>query len=412
MVYNEIILISIIVPVYNVEAYVEKCLDSLIHQTYKNIEIICVCEPSEDNSIYIVERYKDIDERIKIVYNKEKMGLSYNRNIGMRMSRGTYIYFLDSDDWIEDNAIEQMLKIAQKYKADVVGFGTKEHNESSICAFPKYIGEFKVDTELCDEGPHIYDVLLQKNAYVCEASWQYFFYKSFLEDNELKFLDGVLHEDVLFAIYMFSYAKRLVVINDILHNYRRRDFSITDRRNRNYKYIVKSFIMMYMDLIRNYERRCLSLEQRHIFEIGKRKIEEQIKDNILKLTDQETDYLISWTIDNGSHFYVSSFFLLNSIRCSLSKYKAIYVYGAGSVAKKIIKLCDDANIHIKGLIVTYDTKETDCFGYRIVSLQNFNDKAIDAIIIGVGAKLNAEVREIVENTFEGIPIIEYKDFHI
>ena len=96
----EKVMISVIVPVYNVENYLGKCLDSLINQTYKDIEIICINDGSTDNSLNILREYEQMDSRI-IIIDQKNGGLSNARNIGLKEAAGEYIMFVDSDDWID-----------------------------------------------------------------------------------------------------------------------------------------------------------------------------------------------------------------------------------------------------------------------------------------------------------------------
>ena len=105
---REDIKISVVIPVYGVEKYIRQCLESIINQTYKNLEIIVVNDGTKDNSMKIVEEYLS-DERIKII-NKQNGGLSSARNRGMEEATGKYIFFVDSDDWIELNTIEILVK--------------------------------------------------------------------------------------------------------------------------------------------------------------------------------------------------------------------------------------------------------------------------------------------------------------
>ena len=111
------VLISIIVPVYNVEKYLAECLDSLINQTYQYIEIICVNDGSVDNSKSILEEYASKDYRIKII-NQNNQGLSAARNPGMREASGKYIMFVDSDDWIDLCTCKEAVISAEKNHAD------------------------------------------------------------------------------------------------------------------------------------------------------------------------------------------------------------------------------------------------------------------------------------------------------
>lgn len=112
-------LISVIVPMYNVEDYIGKCLESLIKQTYKNLEIIVIDDGSTDQSAIIVKRYAADDNRIKI-YSFVNAGISEARNRGLRLAQGEYIAFVDSDDWVAENMYSKLLEYALKYNLDMV----------------------------------------------------------------------------------------------------------------------------------------------------------------------------------------------------------------------------------------------------------------------------------------------------
>ncbi len=111
--------VSIIIPFYNTEPYMRKCLDSVTHQTYKNLEIICINDESPDGCLAVLKEYAARDERI-IIIDKQNEGPSLARNAGLERASGEYIMFLDSDDWLDTDAVEQMLSRAQKEDADVV----------------------------------------------------------------------------------------------------------------------------------------------------------------------------------------------------------------------------------------------------------------------------------------------------
>lgn len=111
--------VSIIIPVYNVEKYLKRCLDSIIRQTYKNLEIICVNDGSPDSSLEILRKYEKQDSRIKIV-DKENGGVSSARNSGIRAMTGEYVIFVDADDWLEKDAVEKLYQIAKKETVDIV----------------------------------------------------------------------------------------------------------------------------------------------------------------------------------------------------------------------------------------------------------------------------------------------------
>ena len=112
-------LLSVIIPVYNVEPYLEQCLDSVINQTYKNLEIICINDGSSDNSLKILEKYQKKDSRIKLINQKNK-GLSEARNAGLDVAKGEYIAFVDSDDYLELNAYKEAMKVMLQDKNPLI----------------------------------------------------------------------------------------------------------------------------------------------------------------------------------------------------------------------------------------------------------------------------------------------------
>ena len=112
-------LISVIIPIYNTEQYLKECLDSVCSQSYKDIEIICINDGSTDNSEEITRSYAQQDKRIKLISQKNQ-GLSITRNNGVSQAQGEYLFFLDSDDTIEQNAIETLYNRAERTQADIV----------------------------------------------------------------------------------------------------------------------------------------------------------------------------------------------------------------------------------------------------------------------------------------------------
>ena len=114
-------LVSIIIPIYNVEQYLDRCIKSVINQTYKNIEIILVDDGSTDKCPEICDQYAQKDNRI-VVIHKENGGLSSARNAGMKVLKGEYMLFADSDDWIKENTVEELLQIAIEHDVDFVRF--------------------------------------------------------------------------------------------------------------------------------------------------------------------------------------------------------------------------------------------------------------------------------------------------
>ena len=129
------VLVSIIIPVYNVEQYIEKCLDSVLGQTYRELDVICINDGSTDNSLAVLLRYEAQDSRVRII-DKENGGVVSAREAGLRIAKGEYTTFVDADDWIEADAIMEMVAANRVYQADVVACGFwKEQGDASNAIF-------------------------------------------------------------------------------------------------------------------------------------------------------------------------------------------------------------------------------------------------------------------------------------
>ncbi|MCC0727049.1 FkbM family methyltransferase [Clostridioides sp. ZZV14-6045] len=214
--------VSIIIPVYNVEKYLEQCLYSAVNQTLKDIEIIVVNDGSTDSSLEILDKYKN--ENI-IIINQVNKGLAGARNSGLKFARGEYVYFLDSDDYIELNTMEVCYNTARKNNSEIIVFDATVFNDTGI------IGSLERRTfmnEMTLTGRNLFSILVDNN---CDfvATWMNFFKKSFLDKFEISFYEGILYEDILHTIKSFILADKVTYLPIKLYNYRRRDESITTK---------------------------------------------------------------------------------------------------------------------------------------------------------------------------------------
>lgn len=211
-------LVSIIVPIYNVEKYLSECIDSILRQSYDNLEIILVNDGATDSCGLICDQYACKDKRI-VVIHKENGGLSDARNAGLSHAHGEYIAFVDSDDYIEADMISELYNTCQGQNADVAVCGRRQAWENCNSS-----PMFCVD-KLIEYSPKqaIEQILL--NGTMDSAAWDKL-YKSNLFDN-MRYPVGVLHEDVNFTSRLLYKANKVVKIPYIGYNYRMRIGSIT-----------------------------------------------------------------------------------------------------------------------------------------------------------------------------------------
>lgn len=220
--------ISVIVPVYNVEKYLAKCIESIINQTYKDLEIICVNDGSTDNSLQILESYAKNDDRIKIV-NRENGGLSAARNSGLDVAAGEYCYFVDSDDWIELDTIEKLIHIITSYNVDVVVHSALNIAEDESCVITAKNNNQWFEKRSKHDG--VYDVPLEINRKIPAVAWNKLYKMEIIKQYNCRFHEGLVNEDELFIWTYMIHCKNYYYLNEKLYNYFRRSDSIMGLRN-------------------------------------------------------------------------------------------------------------------------------------------------------------------------------------
>lgn len=215
-------MVTIVVPVYNDEKYIGECLDSILSQSYKNIEIICVNDGSTDATLSILERYSansDVFFRF-IIISQENAGLSAARNAGIKRATGKYIYFLDSDDMLNyKNAILDMVLLAEEYQLDQLIFAcrlfTDEKNTELVHrmkAEKKYHTIYKPLEGVILPGIKVFSLLEKENHFFATQQTRFYLLRS-LTDYNLTYPDGLLHEDNYMAPVSLRFAKKAMLVN-------------------------------------------------------------------------------------------------------------------------------------------------------------------------------------------------------
>ncbi len=216
--------ISIIIPIFNSEKYLKRCLDSLTNQTFKDIEIICINDGSTDNSLKILENYKNIDDRIKII-NQNNQGQSVARNVGIKVATGKYIAFVDADDWVDKDFFEKLYDAAEKNNCDIAVGG--------IIRLHKFNKKFhlKFDQEIITED-------VNKKFEICDVPelsyvWNKIYKKEAFIKNNLKFEEGIFYEDVILTPeILYTLGKLIAVPGTYYYYWRSSNSTVTQRSNK------------------------------------------------------------------------------------------------------------------------------------------------------------------------------------
>ena len=202
--------ISVIVSVYNTEKYVKKCIDSILNQTYENIELVLVEDKSTDKSLDVLKEYKN-NSKVILIENKENKGLSYSRNIGLKKSTGKYIGYIDSDDYIESDYYEKLMNAIQKEQAEI-----------AVCDMKLYYEKTKTFqiTRGCD-GKEKIDFI---NNGLAASACNKLFKREIME--QYPFAEGKVNEDIAVVIPALVKAKKVVYVPDVYYYYVQRENSI------------------------------------------------------------------------------------------------------------------------------------------------------------------------------------------
>lgn len=281
--------VSVIVTVYNTEKYVEECIISLINQTYKNIEIILIDGGSTDKTTKICHKYESKYKNIRLVH-KENEGVSAARNRGVTEATGDYIFFVDGDDWIENNTVETLVWLEEENKADIAFIIKEGHSDST--------GEV-----LIGDGKKMLIHILDIGAV---EIWGKLFKKQLFDD--IRFPEGKLHEDLYIMPTIFLKCKKVVAYHKGLYHYRIREDGLMGSE---LKGDLRELFECWLDGINNCS--SLSSDKKFVKELQKRYLYDALWYfyNIVCLMDDE-QFKIS--VVNISLFYKKTrlIYMINS----------------------------------------------------------------------------------------------------
>ena len=217
--------VSVIITIYKVEKFLNKCIESILSQTFVNFECILVNDCSPDKSLMICEQFKNKDNRIKVIQNVINMGLPQSRKNALSIASGNYVMFIDGDDWIEPDTIEKMYNLAIKENYDIIDCGIYRNtiNEQTLCDLPIIYDKLSIIKQILVYGPYATSVcnkLVKKEIY-----------------DKVKFPEKNYIEDRVITIQTIYYSNKIEYMKEGLYHYRKNPESLCEKSSQNTKYI-------------------------------------------------------------------------------------------------------------------------------------------------------------------------------
>lgn len=247
-------LVTVVVPVYNVEKYLDRCIDSIVNQTYKNLEIILVDDGSPDNCPQLCDNWAEKDSRVKVIH-KQNAGAGMARNTGIDNSNGSYILFVDSDDYIDLQTIEECILSITRTKSDVVMFGRYTvYSDGKTKETPVITDKYYFsDSQVCDD---ILPGLFIHERGIGISSCNKMFNLKIIKDNNIKYKSerDVLSEDAIFHLELFRYVKSVSVIPKGFYYYFQNENSFSRTYKKDLQERNNKFLKQCIQICDNYER--------------------------------------------------------------------------------------------------------------------------------------------------------------
>ena len=238
--------ISVVIPVYNIKDYIQKCVESILSQTFTGFEILLIDDGSTDGSQKICDEYGLKDERITVIHKKNG-GLSSARNVGIKEAKGEYICFIDGDDYIDNDMLEILYEHAVRENADIVEVGSR-------WIYPNKRLEYSVDKTIICDNLEALEMHLESRCFTAVA-WNKLYRLSLFKD--IKYPEGCLHEDIGTTYKLLYKAKKLVSVNQVKYNYMQRNNSISYMKFTKDHLVALEFWENIYSLIREINRRDL-----------------------------------------------------------------------------------------------------------------------------------------------------------
>lgn len=392
--------ISVIIPVYNVGYYLEECLDSVLNQKFQNYEIICINDGSTDNSGEILSIYQKKYNKIRVITHLDNKGPSVARNIGIHDATGKYIMFIDSDDFIEDNTLEELYNKAENTEVDIIYFNMVNFHEGES-AFRRYI---RLGSDMEYEG-----IYSGKELFCCHMNdhqmnvqaVRKFIRKKFIDDKKISFYEGILHEDVLSSFYCAMEAEKVININREYYIRRLREGSITHTKDYRRGH---SLFVVAMNVLSYWNTHVFTEKENCAIEFFFREIYNSYQRYSWQFETETTDLEVGgyaekvfYSMLHGVH--KNNWLTLDESQITrVSKAENVIIFGAGAGSMDIVNILETKRIKVNVVAVSDINKNPKSFcGIKVDSIDNIANYIKNAIvIIGVTEKYASGIANKLE----------------
>ena len=396
--------VSVVIPVYKVEKYLPACLDSVLSQSLQDIEVICIDDASPDRCPEILDEYAAHDSRVRVLHLLENHQQGYGRNRGTEMARGKYVYFLDSDDMITREALEELYHTAEKDQLDCIYFDSQvifANKELEIKNATYSTGRRGQYDNRVYTGRELFELFKEQNDWNCYVQ-RTFWRRKFLLDNKIFSPEHIEHEDEFFSFKGALLARRVRYYpkNFFIRRYREDSVMTRPEHPKDFHGYFVSFCSMVDLVIKlGYESKGTDAEILHMYERMERFFQLFSKNEEPRKWFSSEEHLRAYyyyiyakKIDESYYKY-----FINKLSVPIPIERHIWIYGAGIVGKRVYKVMVINGYIVDGFLVTYkDRNPRVLFGREVFQVDEINPSDNRVAIVAVTGVARREMQKTLE----------------
>lgn len=370
--------VSFIIPVYNTEQFIGRCLDSILCQEYGDYEIICIDDSSTDSSLQILNEYSNKNPQIKVMQNTTNKGVANVRNCMLNNASGDYIWFVDSDDYIKEDSLEVIDSLLRKYNPDVLLFGTEDLIQENLDV--RVNEKRSLDINSTISGKELF-LKICKESEISTSSCDRVFRRNYLIEGGYSYENQIIGEDELFTLKTLIEAKVCFSTSEKFYVYNHRQGSATTKKismkqlsDRCKTILGRKEYLKYLDgeVFVEAERLIYKWEdyiKRHIAEV-------EYIDRAWILKEKKLSSYLA-TLLGGVYGGFFPYLLAEESMSLLRNATKIYVYGAGNIGQAFVNLVEDRGIKIDAFIISDRSDSNECMGYPLLCIEDIKKNDIE-----------------------------------